>query len=200
MFWFRVSPDPYEPKTMSSDLSALPAPATELAPLTGHCSCGGVEFVAKGPIRFNVLCHCRSCSRARGVSPVHLLAVSEDGESFTLTRGAELLKTYVMLKTPGNTRNMTFTFCTGCGTHIYQRPEGAPFFAMFPLNFRIANVDNPSFKEGENSEKNCLLPKELWPRLHLNYENRLKDWDDSLPKYQTFRNGPECENDGTVKQ
>ena len=36
--------------------------------------------------------------------------------------------------------------------------------------------------------------------MHFNYENRLFDWQDNLPKFKTFPSSPRLNNDGTVQQ
>ena len=83
---------------------------------------------------------------------------------------------------------MTHAFCSSCGTGIYQCPSGASFRALFPVTFHI---------EDESNEKSCLLPPEYLPTCHLNYENRLFDWHDSLPKYKAFKSSTQVTNEGT---
>jgi hypothetical protein len=62
-------------------------------------------------------------------------------------------------------------WCEDCGTRIYQGPKDSAMRAFYPINFHI--------EDG----KNCMIPKELMPKCHLNYENRLRDWQDDLPKF-----------------
>jgi hypothetical protein len=62
-------------------------------------------------------------------------------------------------------------WCEDCGTRIYQGPKDSAMRAFYPINFHI--------EDG----KNCMIPKELMPKCHLNYENRIRDWQDDLPKY-----------------
>jgi hypothetical protein len=42
-----------------------------------------------------------------------------------------------------------------------------------------------------------LLPEELKPTVHINYENRLLDMLDSLPKFVAFPGAEKVNNDGT---
>ncbi len=43
------------------------------------------------------------------------------------------------------------------------------------------------------------MPKELWPKLHVNYESRTHDWTDTLPKFIGFPSeGKPCDNEGHV--
>ena len=44
---------------------------------------------------------------------------------------------------------------------------------------------------------NNMKPKEYLPKVHVNYENRLMDWHDDLPKFESKPMGPKCHNDGT---
>ena len=66
------------------------------------------------------------------------------------------------------------------------------FLAVFPVNFRI-ETDDPTAPCG----KSCRLPEELMPKAHLNYENRLMDANDDLPKYTAFQSSPRLNNDGS---
>ncbi len=159
--------------------------------VNGRCYCGSVCFRAQGAPIFNVLCHCRPCSRARGVSPVHLYGVPE--EVFAITKGEDLIKVVTcpedqLTKSYNNSRPMTHAFCSNCGSFIYQRPQGAGFRALSPVSFQIET------KLSENDETNVcgvssILPEELWPMAHYNYENRVRNHYDALPKYRTFKHG-----------
>ena len=42
-------------------------------------------------MQFNVLCHCRTCARARGVTPVHLIGVMAD--QFSIDAGEDMCTT-----------------------------------------------------------------------------------------------------------
>ena len=133
----------------------------------GSCHCGSVEFRVRGNILLNVLCHCKTCSQNRGMSPVHIINITP-AEGVEITKGEELLTLY-----RGN-RKVDFCFCEKCGCCVYQAPEGYSFRGIFPTNFHI--------EDGIN----CTLPEEYLPKFHVNYENRLTDWHDPLPKYKTF--------------
>jgi hypothetical protein len=96
-----------------------------------------------------------------GMSPVSLLGVAK--EYFTITEGT--------LKETKGYGSLVNGWCEDCGCRIRQGPSAAPFYAVFPTNFHI--------EDG----KNCKIPKELMPDCHINYENRIRDWKDDLPKY-----------------
>lgn len=130
---------------------------------------------------FNHLCHCRACSRARSMSPVHIMGISND--DFTWTKGEEHL---TVAKGQGK---MIHGFCSLCGTALYQHPDGARFKALFPVCFHINDPEDP---------KSCILHDELKPTMHANYENRVFDWHDSLPKYKVDPPGPRMENNGDI--
>lgn len=144
---------------------------------TGQCYCGACKFHVEGVELFNMLCHCRACGRARGMTPVHLIGVS--GE-FTFLEGEENAKTIKGLGT------VMHTNCKNCGGGLYQRPEGARFYAVFPTSFQIESTTEV---ESPTSVPSCLLPPHLLPKCHANYENRLHNYYDSLPKFKAFAGG-----------
>lgn len=73
-------------------------------------------------------CHCKPCTRFRGVSPVHLLGVKPaEGESpITVTKGEQYVKMVGDLKYG----SMEHAFCTECGCALFQSPKGAGFRAV----------------------------------------------------------------------
>ncbi|CAM9271069.1 unnamed protein product [Ectocarpus fasciculatus] len=150
---------------------------------SGQCLCGGVQFkVVDAPILFSALCHCRACARARGMSPVHLVGVPV--AKFYIVEGEELLR-----EAEGHGR-MVHGNCSKCGTGVYQAPKDTGFRALFPATFQI--------QCGEEG-KCCLLPSEYLPTVHVNYENRLFDWHDQLPKYKEHKStGIRVNNEGEV--
>jgi transcription factor C subunit 7 len=155
---------------------------------TGRCYCGKVTFHAKGTPVFNVLCHCRPCSRARGVGPMHLLGFRE--EDFEFLSGADLVKVVesppeLVTKSYESPRPMTHAFCTDCGCFVYQRPKGASFRALAPTTFHL-ETPSPPGDEGYSCGVSCQLPARLHPTCHVNYENRQMDCHDALPKWRTF--------------
>jgi hypothetical protein len=151
--------------------------------LTGKCNCGRVKFHAAGEILFNLLCHCKACTRAGGVSPVHLLAITQEG--FTITQGEKDLK---VAKGHGKMRH---AFCTECGCRIYQHPDDRGFRSLFPPTFHIED------KYGTINNGCLLLPPEMMPKAHINYESRLRNFEDDLPKFKEWPDGERLNNDGT---
>lgn len=149
----------------------------------GKCNCGRIRFHAAGEILFNALCHCKACTRAKGVSPVHLLAIMQEG--FTITQGEEHLQ---VAKGRGKMRH---AFCTECGCHIYQHPEDGGFRALFPPTFHIEE------KQRTMNNGCLLLPPEMMPEVHTNYESRLRNFEDDLPKFKEWSGSERLNNDGT---
>ena len=143
----------------------------------GACHCRIVKYKVSGNIMFNGLCHCKACCHNRGMSPVHLLGITPP-EGLKFTEGAELLTT-----TKGYGK-MIHTFCSKCGTMVWQCPEGANFRAILPTNFHI--------EDGVN----CKLPEKYLPTAHLNYENRQYDSCDKLPKFKCFPPNGMVDNQG----
>mmetsp|Transcript_19021 Transcript_19021/g.28706 ORF Transcript_19021/g.28706 Transcript_19021/m.28706 type:complete len:83 (+) Transcript_19021:217-465(+) len=62
------------------------------------------------------------------------------------------------------------------------------FFAIFPPTFHIGGDDSICQK----------LSDKYLPIMHTNYENRSRDYEDSLPKYQTFPPNNRVNNDGSL--
>ena len=146
---------------------------------SGQCACGAVKFVTQGKINFSVFCHCKACSRFRSMSPVHLLGVP--AENFRIVDGEDKVKI-------GHGFNKIIQgFCVECGSAVFQCPEGANFRALYPTTFQIGDPDLPS----------CLLPEKYLPKFHVNYENRLINIDDNLPKYEIWMTGNRLNNDGS---
>ena len=147
---------------------------------TGQCLCGNAKFRVKGTIVFNELCHCRACGRARGMTPVHLLGVQ--GE-FDLFRGDT--------RTIAGMGSMEHVNCAVCGGGLYQRPADETFYAVFPTTFQIETVTNDDIPSS-------VLPNYLQPTVHVNYENRLFDFHDNLPKYKSNFGSRRVNNTGEI--
>ena len=143
----------------------------------GACQCRSIKYKVKGNMVMSALCHCKACSHNRGMSPVHLIAISPP-EALQITEGAELL---TKAKGYGTVRH---AFCSKCGTMVYQHPEGADFRAILPTNFHI--------EDGVN----CKLPEKYLPTMHANYENRQYDSCDQLPKFRCFPPNGMMDNQG----
>jgi hypothetical protein len=158
--------------------------------LTGSCKCGAIEFRANGPILFNMLCHCRNCCRAVGISPIHICGMAED--NVVITKGEDLLTRIAGDQFEHGDNpwgDLDQYFCSTCGCLVYQCPSLVPVRSVMPINFHLQGDDGVT----------CLLPDKLKPKLHMNYENRMFDWGDDLPKYLNIPEAsPLVNNDGSV--
>lgn len=163
-------------KTMGDDLNAMDQ--------TGRCTCGAVEFRAKGKIVFNQLCHCRACSWAASATPVHIIGCGMPKLEYT--KGEDKVEVKKGLG------RMIHGRCSECGTQIYQKPSHIDsMVALFPTTFHIGGDDSIYQK----------LPVKFHPTIHVQYENRAMDVQDALPKFMTNpgAGGNEVNNDGTMK-
>lgn len=157
------------------------------------CHCGAVEFKVEGYLRMSGFCHCKSCSRNRGVNPVHCIMV-QPRDCLTITKGEDKVR---MLTTDLGMGPMDRNFCVECGCMIWQGPreirgfgKACPWRTFMPTCFRF-----------EQGEKGAKLPKYLLPWAHFNYENRLMDVDDNLPKFDSFPGlGALVDNKGRAKE
>jgi hypothetical protein len=175
----------------------------------GECFCGRVSFTIAGKQVENAYCHCRLCTRARGLYSGSGAIYHRD--AFTITRGEEYVKDF---GTPQHKITSTglhfhakdrpsgtlhFCFCSECGSLIYQNVTGLDLLSVTPVNFNIENED-----ESVSCGVNCKLPQELLPRCHFNYENRQWDVHDDLPKFKGVPPSKEprmmMNNDGSIKE
>lgn len=151
----------------------------------GQCVCGAVQYKVSGAPLFNVYDHCKACTRFRGSSPVHLYAVK--CVDFAYTKGQDKLR---VGKGLGSLRH---TYCADCGSCVTQQPEGGDFQAVFPHQFHIQKPD-PTAASGLSLK----MPKELMPQMHINYESRIFDCSDDLPKFEGFPGSKMLCNDGAA--
>lgn len=151
--------------------------APQILDVTCGCSCKAVEFTCKGPVIFNVMCHCRACALGAGAGPVHLIGIPKD--AITVTKGKETVR-----ESPASPQAERY-FCGACGTSLYIGPRAMNFYGTSPAVY--LNTTRP-------------LPAELQFKAHINYESRFTDITDNLPKFIGFvhENRP-CNNDGSPK-
>jgi hypothetical protein len=126
----------------------------------GGCLCGALRYEAQGPAENLCFCHCASCRRAAGATPVAWATFAT--ERFRVTRGALMLNE----SSPGVERG----FCAACGTSLsyaHAARAGA-------IDVTIASLDAPAA---------------LRPSAHIWVSDRI-DWaplDDGLPRYAGWR-------------
>lgn len=151
----------------------------------GGCHCGEVRFRVQGEVLRNVYCHCANCTASKGASPVHLLVVGGE-DSVRWLGDPEAVTT----RSSGALRLVS---CSVCLCPLVQYREGKGFRAVFPV---LLDLRRGVVGDDHGADR---LPDEWAPTAHLNYENRLFDWHDALPKFRAFGPGDELESDGRPK-
>ncbi len=127
---------------------------------TGGCLCGAVRYEARGVATHLCFCHCASCRRAAGATPVAWATFPT--ERFAITQG-----------TLGHVRSSPEAsrgFCAACGTsltYLHAVRPGA-------IDVTIATLD---------------APEALRPAYHIWVSDRVA-WtplEDGLPQYSGWR-------------
>jgi len=83
---------------------------------TGHCLCGAIRVVVRGPLAPVVYCHCAQCRRTAGAPFLAVLPVA--AEAFTLEDPQHLLGEFRA------SRDKARCFCTRCGAPVLSRRDG----------------------------------------------------------------------------
>ena len=122
----------------------------------GRCQCGAIRYRADAPVRNLCFCHCESCRRAAGASPVAWATVDHD--RFATLTGA--------ICEHASSPRVLRGFCARCGTTLtYRHAQRAG-----EIDFTLATLDDPSV---------------LAPSVHIWVQDKLP-WvsiDDGLPQY-----------------
>jgi hypothetical protein len=98
--------------------------------LTGGCLCGGVRYEITEPLVAAGYCHCTRCQRRTGSAVSAQARI--DGDTFTLTRGGELVRAW---RHPEG--GFEKCFCERCGAHLFSRNPDEPR----QMSVRIAAFD-----------------------------------------------------------
>ena len=124
---------------------------------TGGCRCGAVRYQASGPVSHLCFCHCATCRRAAGATPV---AWGTFGRThFRVTAGA--------LAETRSSPPVRRGFCAACGTCLTYRHD--------------AHADEIDVTLGSLDE-----PGRLAPQMHVWVEDK-PPWvliADPLPQYR----------------
>lgn len=150
---------------------------------TGSCHCGAIQFRVQGEVMINGLCHCGNCSHSKGASPIHLIALRGD-DSVQVTEGREHLHVRVL-------NRFHLVTCSACHGPVMQYQDGMGFRAVFPVTLHLRRGET-GMDHGQDR-----MPDDWKPQLHLNYENRLFDWNDELPKFKVLPPEMPLQSDGT---
>lgn len=121
----------------------------------GGCLCGAVRYVATGPLREVIFCHCAQCRKQTGI---YYAATAVDQANLDIS-GTQNLRWYAA---------STFAqrgFCGTCGSALFWKPVKAGHIAILAGSF-----DDPSV---------------LRPGYHICTQNRAQFYDlaDGLPQH-----------------
>ncbi|KAG2373547.1 hypothetical protein C9374_012050 [Naegleria lovaniensis] len=144
---------------------------------TGSCRCGKLTFSAHGPRFFSNYCHCHNCRK--GTSAPFTLIIGIPDHQFKWTSDISLRKTTVF------TENFEGYYCAECGGYVAQKPLKAPFISTLACCYdemkqAFCPLKDVIEKEGNTDEYFFK------PERHINYENRVCEVNDDLPKFMDF--------------
>src|SRR4051812_16983127 len=115
-------PRPDDDRSSSCDATPAPVRCREMstadeerdgvAPLTGRCMCGAVEFRVGAPLLGAAYCHCKRCQQRTGTA-FSVSGLTHVG-SFTIQTGADSVRTYC----PGD-GGWDKSFCVECGSQLF---------------------------------------------------------------------------------
>lgn len=137
---------------------------------TGKCYCGTVQFKTMGEPLFTQYCHCQKC---REIASLSQRTTDKTGYGFTaayltdhfsVTKGEDELENHPR-------GNSDLWLCKACKSLIYGISQDPTLQQGIGIN-----VNNFAFTQG--------VPESFKADKHIWYENRMKDVDDTLPKYK----------------
>ncbi|MEM7212892.1 MAG: GFA family protein [Pseudomonadota bacterium] len=101
--------------------------------LEGGCYCGAIRYRFEGDAKASVQCHCRECQYFTGGHPNIIMALPDEG--LTFTRGTPKTFARSDLETP-----RTRLFCGDCGTSIGTVSPAFPGITLV----KVGTLDDPS--------------------------------------------------------
>ena len=129
----------------------------------GGCRCGAVRYEAQAPAFNLCFCHCTSCRRAAGASPVAWASFTRS--KFRVTAG--------MLAETHSSAHVLRGFCAACGTCLTYRHDGRGD----DIDVTLGSLDEPA---------------RLAPVMHVWVEDKLP-WvliADQLPQHPRGASAP----------
>ena len=96
----------------------------------GGCLCGAVRYVARGPLREILVCHCVECRRWTGRAWAVTAAQDDD---------LELSGDLVWIASPHSALGASRGFCARCGSSLFYRAPGRERTGM-----GAGTLDDPS--------------------------------------------------------
>ncbi len=114
---------------MAQSLEAASPGVGGVSALSGRCACGAVRYRCGPLLSPATWCHCESCRRASGTSPVGWLTVERASVEFA----GDALR--IHFSSPGVERR----FCGICGTPLTYASERRPA----EIDFTLGSLDEP---------------------------------------------------------
>jgi len=137
------------------------------------CYCHAVEYeVGADPVDAKI-CHCKACQKLHG-APMQWAAIFHK-QDVRLTKGLDCLKFYNSERNIHERVLPCKVSCALCGTPIAD--EGRRMWLAFPSLFDFGELTK--------------VPEAFRPTCHIFYGSRLKDVDDTLPKWSGHKNHSE---------
>jgi hypothetical protein len=96
----------------------------------GGCLCGAVRYEVAGPVEHLCFCHCVSCRRSAGATPVAWGTV--DASRFRVLEGS--------LASIQSSPPVVRSFCAACGTLVTYTHTARPSH----VDFTLASLDEPA--------------------------------------------------------
>lgn len=133
--------------------------------VVAQCLCGSTEVEGKLPPLFRSYCHCTLCRRLHRAEVVPFVGF-KDGD-LRVTKGEELLTGYA------TSESMTRFHCSKCGCALYNKSHLE--------DYKFCDVPLEGFRHGPDGQ---VMHRELLaPTVHIHYDRRVKDVQDSLDKF-----------------
>jgi hypothetical protein len=95
----------------------------------------------------------------------HIIGVPK--AQFKFTKGEDKVKYHDL------SPKMFAGYCSGCGGHCVQGPKGGPFWGTMAA----------CYDANKGKEPLATLDPFFVPKAHVNYENRIMNCPDDLPKF-----------------
>lgn len=144
---------------------------------TGSCNCGKLMFEVSEKPLFTVLCHCRMCRKGTGAPVSLVVAVPPNGFKWKTKTG---FTTDQLLKIVPFSEKFNGMYCAECNGFVAQHLTGGPLISTMGCCY---DEMKNAFCPGEEVVKKDTF---FQPICHFNYENRVIDIPDKLPKFMDF--------------
>ena len=149
-------------------VSGVQPAACSVQKLTGRCFCGAVSWEGVGEPAVTFYCHCSLCRRAGGAAFVGAAAFKPEN---TVFHGEASIRDYTP---PGS--KVPRRYCKECGSYVAE--DARPVLGVYALPIGLCSDPVPDIYR---------------PKVHIFYDSRIVDVDDSLPKYLQMPDGPRAD-------